>query len=76
MLRRDFIKAASLTAGGYLISRAIPFAAEFEPDEPEKKPIEPFRPVYHLHGHPRSGCASRPELAPFLEKGFAVMPHF
>ncbi|SYZ72683.1 hypothetical protein TRIP_C20798 [Candidatus Zixiibacteriota bacterium] len=73
MLRRNFIKATALTVGGFFILRRIPFAKHILPEE--KEPVKPYRPVYHLHGHPRSGCASRPELAPFLEKGFAVTPY-
>jgi hypothetical protein len=74
MLRRNFIKATALSVGGFLIIRKIPFADE--PAQDEKSAPKSFRPAYHLHGHPRSGCASRPEVAPFLEKGFSVTPYF
>jgi len=71
MLRRDFIKSAGLAIGGAMILDNLAFAEEFVAQEADsgRGPR-----MYHFHGHPRSGCATRPELAPFLEKGFCVMP--
>lgn len=71
MLRRDFIKSAGLAIGGALIINNLSFADKFL--EPETV-SNPKPRMYHFHGHARSGCATRPELAPFLEKGFCMMP--
>jgi len=71
MLRRDFIKSAGLTIGGVLVLNNLSFAENLLGPKTESSP-KPR--VYHFHGHARSGCATRPELAPFLEKGFCMMP--
>jgi len=71
MLRRDFIKSAGLAIGGTLILNNLSFAENLLGPKTESSP-KPR--VYHFHGHARSGCATRPELAPFLEKGFCMMP--
>lgn len=72
MLRRDFIKSSAFIAGGILFLPQIPHASEPE----ENSPLHSRKKALNFHGHPRSGCASRPELAPMLEKGFAGMPPF
>ena len=71
MLRRDFIKSASLAIGGTLILNNLSFAENLLGPKTDSTPKPK---AYHFHGHARSGCATRPELAPFLEKGFCMMP--
>jgi hypothetical protein len=71
MLRRNFLKAAAMTLVGFLFARRIPLAESIAADEAPKKRSGR---IYHFHGHARSGCASRPELAPFLEKGISNIP--
>jgi hypothetical protein len=51
------------------------FAVADIPEEKNRRPGPTAR-TCHLHGHARSGCASRPEIAPFLEKGLAILPNF
>ena len=71
MLRRDFLKASSLVMGGMLILREIPSLE----DRPEYTGnVKRFKPTYRFHGHARSGCASRPELAPLVESGIIATP--
>jgi hypothetical protein len=71
MLRRNFLKAAVMTLAGFLFARRIPLAESIAvEDTPKKRAAR----AYHFHGHARSGCASRPELAPFLEKGISNIP--
>jgi hypothetical protein len=71
MLRRDFIKSASIILGGTLFLDEFVFAID---DEKARTVSNNQSRNYHLHGHARSGCATRPEIAPFLEKGISLMP--
>ncbi|UCD17797.1 MAG: twin-arginine translocation signal domain-containing protein [Candidatus Zixiibacteriota bacterium] len=71
MLRRDFIKTTALTAGGIVVLGTIlP-----EPAGAAEKSVRPYiKRDYRLVGHARSGCATPPELTPFLENGGSMMP--
>jgi len=71
MLRRDFIKAGVLVGGGVILLHTIPFAHNFTPDQAQQVKE---RHRYRFHGHVRSGCATPPELAPYLEEGCSVHP--
>lgn len=71
MLRRDFLKTGVIIGGGVLLLHSIPLA-QGEMTEPEHKRVGARR--YHLHGHARSGCATPPELMPFLEGGCTIHP--
>jgi hypothetical protein len=73
MLRRDFIRAAALALGGLVVATRIGFAEDNSGSKETSRKNEGRR-TYHFHGHPRSGCASPPELAPLLEKGISNMP--
>lgn len=72
MLRRNFIKAASVVLGGILFINRLPSGMDEAPEDAPKKSGGPIS--YHFHGHPRSGCSTRPELAAMLGKGFSVIP--
>jgi len=67
--RRDFLKLSSLLAAGAVV--ALSSASEvlaWNAEPPADKPI------YRLHGHSRSGCAFRPELADLWAGGGAQLP--
>jgi hypothetical protein len=72
MLRRNFVKAMTIAAGSFLLIDDIPFAASESPEDTTRPGTAPV--TYHFHGHPRSGCSTRPELAAMLGKGFSVIP--
>jgi hypothetical protein len=72
MLRRNFIKAAAVALGGVLLINRLPSGMDEIPENPPKQSGAPRS--YHFHGHPRSGCSTRPELAAMLGKGFSVIP--
>jgi hypothetical protein len=72
MLRRNFIKAATIALGGVLFINRLPSGMDETPEDTTKLSGAPRS--YHFHGHPRSGCATRPELAAMLGKGFSVIP--
>ena len=72
MLRRNFVKAMTFAVGGFLLIDDLAFGTEEQPEEIPKTVSGPI--IYHFHGHPRSGCSTRPELAAMLGKGFSVIP--
>ncbi len=71
MLRRSFLKTGVIVGGGVMLLHSIPFAQSMA-TEPEQRRSGPHR--YHLHGHARSGCATPPEQAMFLEGGCSIHP--
>jgi len=73
MLRRDFIKTSCLCFGGVLMMHNALFAAPSRDEKHDR--AKGRRPVYHLHGHARSGCASPPELQPLIENGIMALPY-
>lgn len=72
MLRRDFIISSSLTFGGLLFAGRLLFADSS--GNRRKTLIRIKQSSRVLRGHPRSGCASPPELAPMLEHGITEFP--
>ena len=72
MLRRDFVKTSFLAFGGVLLMHSAFAMSPSAADGNEI--IKKRRPVYHLHGHAHSGCASPPELMPMLEQGIMSLP--
>ena len=75
MLRRDFIKTASITLGGLGGLIALGHLPSFATGQSSKKNRKIHPRVFHLHGDARSGCATPPELADLLEKGISYAPH-
>jgi hypothetical protein len=71
MLRRRFIKISSVTLGGLITLAHLPSLAV---DTNSGKTLKKRTRFYHLHGDARSGCASPPELAGFLENGISNIP--
>lgn len=74
MLRRNFIKSAFMTIGGILVLGRIPMACTFEKINSGNLNRTLSKSRLTLHGHRRSGCASRPELAAAFEDGYNVLP--
>jgi hypothetical protein len=72
MLRREFIRNAGVVVGAGVIIYSVPGAFEFK--AAREKSVR--RSNLHFHGHPRSGCASRPEIVPLLENGITAFPAF
>jgi hypothetical protein len=75
MLRRDFIKTASITLGGLGGLIALGHLPSFAAGTDDRKSRRKKRRAFHLHGDARSGCATPPELADLLEKGISYAPH-
>jgi hypothetical protein len=73
MLRRDFIKAGLVSLGGMIVFGGALSADAVADDKPEnyggKRKL-------NLHGHRRSGCASRPEMSSAFEYGFSTTPFY
>ncbi|MEW5925659.1 MAG: hypothetical protein AB1746_16880 [Candidatus Zixiibacteriota bacterium] len=72
MLRREFIKASFITFGGVVLAQNALMSMPLTDTNRNKR--KAGRPVYHLHGHARSGCATPPELQYILENGIASLP--
>jgi hypothetical protein len=74
--RRDFLKLSGVLAAGTVASLASPssiWGLETEPPLPAPTQLPP---IYRIHGHARSGCAYRPELAAIWSGGGAQLPEF
>ncbi len=67
--RREFMKLSSILAAGAVV--ALSSASEVLAWG-EKQPSA--RPIYHMHGHSKSGCAYRPELVDLWNGGGAQLP--
>ncbi|HHI02738.1 MAG: hypothetical protein DRP51_03560 [Candidatus Zixiibacteriota bacterium] len=74
MLRRNFIKSAFVAIGGVLVIGRVPMADTFEKVNSGYLVGRLSKPRLTLHGHRRSGCATRPELAAVFEDGCGVLP--
>ncbi len=68
--RREFLKLSGALAAGAVItlSSLNDVAAAWNGPPPSTAPL------YRLHGHSRSGCAYRPELADIWSGGGAQLP--
>ncbi len=73
MLRRDFIKAGLVSLGGMIVFGGALSADAFAGD---KSGNNGGKRKLNLHGHRRSGCASRPEMSPAFESGFSTTPFY
>jgi hypothetical protein len=73
MLRRDFIKTGLISIGGI-----IAFGGILSADTVTDNESENFggKRRMNLHGHRRSGCASRPKMSSAFEHGFSTSPFY
>lgn len=67
--RREFLKLSTVLAAGAVVTLSSAGEVLSWNAEP---PID--KPIYRLHGHSRSGCAFRPELADLWAGGGAQLP--
>ncbi len=68
--RREFLKlSGALAAGAVITLSSLNEVAAAWSDPPPRE-----APLYRLHGHSRSGCAYRPELADIWSGGGAQLP--
>ena len=70
--RREFIRLSAVLAAGSLMP-AIPFA-DTHGASGQNIHKAARRPVMHLRGHKKSGCAFHPELTDIWEGGGAQLP--
>jgi len=67
--RREFLKLSSVLAAGAVVALTpVSEVLSWNAEPPTEKP------VYRIHGHSRSGCAYRPELADLWAGGGAQLP--
>jgi hypothetical protein len=67
--RREFLKLSSVLAAGAVVALS---SASDVLAWGDKLPSE--KPIMRLHGHSKSGCAYRPELADLWAGGGASLP--
>lgn len=74
LARREFLKLSVMMAAGAV----IPLSLVKDAVAVEQAPlaINDAPPIFHLHGHKKSGCAFHPEKVDLWAGGGAQLPDF